>query len=143
MCGICSKLTVKTSEQRYMVKVIIKDTRTTPLVSLLITLSIWCCSGVVIVNFEHLSHLFVVHFKHVNVDWVLWKSCKVDESQVLILSFRASVIPSSIHCEYNSKNIFVCFVDLFYVSDLESGWICSSEDLLKVIIPTFIGLWYY
>ena len=71
MCEICSKLTVKTSEQRYMLKVIIKDTRTTPLVSLLITLSIWCCSGVVIVNFEHLSHLFIVHFKHVNVDWVL------------------------------------------------------------------------
>ena len=37
MCKICSKLTIKAPEQRH-----------------------WRCSGVFIVNFEHISHFFLV-----------------------------------------------------------------------------------
>ena len=45
MCDISSKLTIKTPERRH-----------------------WLCSGVFIVNFEHISHLFLnVDFEQVNV----------------------------------------------------------------------------
>ena len=30
----------------------------------------WRCSGVFIVNFEHISHLSIVDFEQVNVSWV-------------------------------------------------------------------------
>ena len=46
---ICSKLTIKAPERRH-----------------------WRCSGVFIVNFEHLTLCFsvpIVNFKHVNADW--------------------------------------------------------------------------
>ena len=49
-CEICSKLTIKTPERRQ-----------------------WCRSGVFIVKFEHISHLFLVllllTLKQVNVRW--------------------------------------------------------------------------
>ena len=49
---ICSKLTIKTPERRY-----------------------WRCSGVFIVNFEHISHLVLVfllfNFEQVNAYWGL------------------------------------------------------------------------
>ena len=53
-CEICSKLTIKTPERRQ-----------------------WCCSGVFIVNFEHISHVVLVfllltlnmNLGYVNVIW--------------------------------------------------------------------------
>ena len=47
-CETCSKLTIKTPEQRQ-----------------------WHPSGVFIANFEHISHLVlvIVNFEHVNGDW--------------------------------------------------------------------------
>ena len=47
-CEICSKLTIKTPERRH-----------------------WGRSGVLIVNFEYISHLVsIVNFKQANADWV-------------------------------------------------------------------------
>ena len=52
-CEICSKLILKTPERRQ-----------------------WHHSGVFIVNFEHISHLFssisIVYLEQVNVSWVLF-----------------------------------------------------------------------
>ena len=59
-CQICSKLTIKTSERRHGRR-----------------------SGVFIINFEHISHLFssvsTVDFEQVNVSWVTvsWNNLKV------------------------------------------------------------------
>ena len=52
-CEICSKLTIKTPEPRQ-----------------------WSCSGLFIVNFEHISHLVLVfilidNLKQVNSSWIL------------------------------------------------------------------------
>ena len=47
-CEICSKLTIKTPERRH-----------------------WCCSGVFIVNFEHISHLVLVFLSIVNFEYVI------------------------------------------------------------------------
>ena len=55
-CEVCPKLTIKTPEWRH-----------------------WHRFDVFIVNFEHISHLFVVlyivNFKQVNVSWVYYLSC--------------------------------------------------------------------
>ena len=53
-CEICSKLTIKTPERRQISSVIVTKSPVT------ITEEIRRCSGVFIVNFEHISHLVPV-----------------------------------------------------------------------------------
>ena len=47
MCEICLKLTIKTPERRH-----------------------WRRYGILIINFEHISHFVLVNFELVNADWV-------------------------------------------------------------------------
>ena len=50
----------------------------------------WRCSGVFIVNFKHISHLFssisIVDFEQVNVSWVLYLNIFTHWSSELVLS---------------------------------------------------------
>ena len=68
---------------------------------------------------------------------LLFKSLTVNSSQVFTQVFQVWILDTMVR-----MYLFV-FVGLCDVSDLESVWICSSEDLLKVIRSAFLVRWYY
>ena len=78
MCEICSKLTIKTPERRQ-----------------------WHRSGVFIVNFEHISHLFpsvsiVVDFQQVNVSWESYTSILLFFQPINFLSWPAVAVGATV-----------------------------------------------
>ena len=115
----CSKLTIKTLEQRCEIcsKLTIKTPKRRQ----------WCRLGVFIVNFEHISHrcscVSIVNFEHVIAGWVKAKLHK---------SLQICLLTSSIYSKLLSflKKLMLLFslqLNLFFTKPIiEFGRFCTS-----------------